>query len=122
MRLARGALVKTSAGTSCGKGATILATAILDENQAVTAPSPWPITLVLPPPSTVAIASSVDVNRAQRVTSRELPSVYFAVTASATDCPGDAAVSAGPSSIAASFFSPACGPGQPASIQAARRR
>ena len=56
------------------------ATAIRDENQAVTAPAPWPIAVTVPvrsagaAGSTVATDSSVEANRAQRVTSREEPS------------------------------------------------
>ena len=48
---------------------------LFEENQAVTAPSPWPITLTVPVGSTVATLSSVDVNRAQWVTSRDDPSL-----------------------------------------------
>jgi hypothetical protein len=74
MKLARGARANASAGIVLGKGATTLATVISDENQAVIAPAPGPTTVTPPSAFTDSTVSSVEVNHAQRVTSRLVPS------------------------------------------------
>src|SRR6476620_8271497 len=71
----RGAFAKTSSKTAASYGDVIRRLAILLEYQTVTAPPPWPRTLIRPSSSTVATASLVDANFDQAVTSRELPSV-----------------------------------------------
>ena len=68
--------------------------------------------------------SSVDVNFAHRVTSREVPSLYEAVTLRLAVCPGDTTLSTGETWIALSRLLPSlslelCGAGHPAEIQAA---
>ena len=80
MKFLRGALAKTSSATGASYGDVIRRLAILLEYHTVTAPPPWPRTLIRPSSSTVATASLVDANFDQGVTSRELPSVYLART------------------------------------------
>ena len=95
---------------------------IRDKYQAVMAPSPGPITVTFPVPSTEATVSSVEVNFAHRVTSRSRPSLNRALTVSVRVSPTRTERSPGSITKVRISASPALGPGAPSAIQRASVR